>query len=136
MAKTIQQTVTFNASPDELFDIYLDSKKHSAAVNDKASVSRAAGRKFSVFDRYITGTNLLIVPKRLIVQSWRGSDWKAREPDSVLILAFSKARGGGQITLVHVNLPDNHAASISKGWRQYYWTPWKAYLKHRRGTRR
>ena len=31
MAKTIQQTVMFNASPDELFDIYLDSKKHSAA---------------------------------------------------------------------------------------------------------
>ena len=131
MAKTIQQTVTFNASPDELFDIYLDSKKHSAAVNDKASISRAAGRKFSVFDGYITGTNLLIVPKRLIVQSWRGSDWKAREPDSVLILAFSKAGGGGQIALVHANVPDNHAASISKGWHQYYWKPWKAYLKRR-----
>ena len=136
MAKTIQQTVTFNASPDELFDIYLDSKKHSAAVNDKAAISRAAGRKFSVFDGYITGTNLLIVPKRLIVQSWRGSDWKGREPDSVLILAFSKAKGGGQIALVHANVPDTHAASINKGWRQYYWTPWKDYVRRRPGKAR
>ncbi len=76
------------------------------------------------------------MPKRLTVQSWRGSDWKAGEPDSVLILAFSKAGAGGQIALVHANVPDNHAASISKGWHQYYWKPWKAYLKRRPGQGR
>ena len=41
MAKTIQQTVQFSVSPEELFDIYLNSKKHSAAINSKAIVSRA-----------------------------------------------------------------------------------------------
>lgn len=35
MAKTIQQTVQCSVSPEELFDIYLNSKKHSAAINSK-----------------------------------------------------------------------------------------------------
>jgi len=43
MAKTIQQTVQFSVSPEELFDIYLNSKKHSAAINSKAAVSRKVG---------------------------------------------------------------------------------------------
>ena len=113
MPKTIQQKVSFRASPDTLFNIYLSSRKHTAATGAKAGMSRRVGGRFMAHAGHLRGRNLAIVPKRLIVQSWRGSDWKAREPDSVLILAFSKARGGGQITLVHVNLPDNHAASIS-----------------------
>ena len=31
--KTIQQTVTFGVPPEKLFDIYLDAKKHAAAVS-------------------------------------------------------------------------------------------------------
>jgi hypothetical protein len=32
MTKAIQQSVKFKASPETLFDMYLDSKKHSAAT--------------------------------------------------------------------------------------------------------
>ena len=47
MSKPIVQTVTFKASPDELFEIYTDSKMHSAATGAKASVSAKAGTKFT-----------------------------------------------------------------------------------------
>lgn len=43
MAKTIQQAVHLAASPETLFDIYLDSRKHSAATGSRASVSRRVG---------------------------------------------------------------------------------------------
>ena len=42
MAKTIQQTVMFNASPDELFDVYVDSKKHSAAGGSEGAAEALA----------------------------------------------------------------------------------------------
>lgn len=77
----------------------------------------------------LRGRNLAIVPKRLIVQSGRGSNWKKPDLDSILVLVFSKIRGGGRISMVHVNVPDAHAASISRGWGQYYWKPWRAYLR-------
>ena len=38
----------------------------------------------------LSGKNLLIVPNRLIVQSSRGTHWKKSDPDSILVLEFSK----------------------------------------------
>ncbi|MFQ5941874.1 MAG: SRPBCC domain-containing protein [Nitrososphaerales archaeon] len=132
MVKTIQQAVKFNVSPDRLFDIYMDSKKHSAAINGKVSISRKVGARFSAHNGYIKGKNLAIVPKRMIVQSWRGYDWKKRDMDSTLILTFSKAAGGARINLVHANVPDKWYTLIKKGWYQYYWKPWRAYLRSKK----
>lgn len=64
---------------------------------------------------------------RPIVQSWRTSDWKKTDLDSILILRFSRAPRGARIALVHANVPDKWYAMIQKGWQKYYWKPWKAY---------
>ncbi len=132
MAKTIIQTVKFSASPEQLFDIYLDSKKHSAAIAARASISRKVGSKFNAHNGWIRGKNLAIVRKRMIVQSWRGADWKKADLDSILILTFAKAPGGARLTLVHANVPDRNYPSINKGWHTHYWNRWKAYLKRTR----
>lgn len=136
MPRTLQQQVTFRATPETLFDIYLSSRKHSAATGAKAVMSRTVGGRFTAHGAHLSGRNLAIVPRRLIVQSWRGSNWKQRDLDSILILVFSRVRGGGRISMVHANVPDAHAASIDRGWRAYYWTPWKAYLRRSSRARR
>ncbi len=129
MPKTIQQTVKFAAPPEKLFDVYLDSKKHAAAINSRASISRRVGGRFSAFGGMLRGRILALVPKRMIVQTWRGSDWKKSDGDSILILTFTKASGGGRIHLVHANIPDRRYAHINRGWPKYYWKPWRTYLR-------
>ena len=136
MPRTIQQTVTFRVPPDQLFDTYLSSRKHTAATGARAVMSRTVGGKFTAHAGHLKGQNLTIVSKRLIVQSWRGSNWKKRDLDSILVLVFSRAQGGGRISMVHVNVPDAHASSINRGWRQYYWKPWKASLRRKPARRR
>lgn len=131
MAKTIEQAVRFRVSPERLFDIYMDSKRHAAAINSTASVSRKVGGRFTAFEGALVGKNLALVPGRMIVQSWRGSYWKRADLDSILILTFSKTPRGGRIRLVHANVPDRYHASIRKGWNEYYWTRWRAYLRGR-----
>jgi len=37
---TIRQTVTFNASPQEVYEVIMDSKKHESLSGEKASISR------------------------------------------------------------------------------------------------
>jgi activator of HSP90 ATPase len=129
MPKTLQQKATFRAAPDKLFDIYLSSRKHSAATGAKAVMSRQVGGRFMAHAGHLHGRNLAIVRKRLIVQSWRASNWSKRDLDSILVLVFSKVRGGGRVAMVHMNVPDAHAASINRGWNEYYWKPWKAHLR-------
>jgi activator of HSP90 ATPase len=136
MSRTIAHTVTLPAPPERLFQIYLSSREHGAAIGSTAKVSRRAGGPFTAFRGMLRGRMLAILPRHLIVQTWRGSDWKKSEPDSILVLAFSKATRGGRITLVHANVPERHQAAIRKGWQTYYWRPWRRYLSGRHGRRR
>ena len=100
MIRPIQQAVTLSASPAELFDTFLDSKQHSAVTNARAQISRKVGGRFTAFNGQLRGRTLLVVPKRLIVQAWRSSQWKAGDLDSILILQFSEAPRGGKIDLL------------------------------------
>ena len=132
MASLIRQKVTFSASPRELFYIYLDSKKHDAAIDDKASISRKVGSRFAAFGGMLKGRTLMIAPNRMIVQSWRGNSWRKGDTDSILILLFSKAGREGQIELIQANVPSHTHTRIKNGWPKHYWTAWKTYLKNRR----
>ena len=96
--------------------------------------SRArAGAEFSAFDKALCGRILHLVPKRLIVQSWRASQWKSGDLDSTRVLTLhSIGRAKTRIGLVQVNVPDHDFAGVSKGWEICYWAPWREYLKRRR----
>lgn len=127
MAKTIQQTVRFmNVSPGQLFDIFMDPEKHALLINANVSINQQVGAEFTAFNGVVTGKNLMIVPKRMIVQSWRGNVWSGADLDSIQILTFDEIPGGGQITLVHANCPDQ----FIERWNELYWDPLSAYLKH------
>jgi activator of HSP90 ATPase len=128
MTPTIQQSVVLPAKPKELFDTYLDSKKHTAVTGGKARISRKVGAKFTVWNGVLSGHNLLIVPGRMIVQAWRSVHFKRSDPDSILVLEFSKAPGGGRINLVHAIVPPQDHKGVKGGWPKYYWKPWKKYL--------
>lgn len=132
MTNMIHQKVSFSASPRELFAIYLDSKKHGAAIDDRVTISRKIGSRFAAFGGMLQGRTLMIVPNRMIVQSWRGNSWRKGDADSILLLLFSKAGRGGQIELIQANVPSHTHTRIKEGWPKHYWTAWKTYLKNRR----
>lgn len=125
--RTIIQKVQFKATPKELYDIFLDSKKHTEATGGKATASNKIGGSFKAWDGYHWGKNLMLSPGKLIVQSWRNLDFKKGEPDSVIILGFAKKGSGAELTMVHAALPDR-MGDLAQGWREYYWKPFKKYL--------
>jgi activator of HSP90 ATPase len=127
MPPVIQQHVEFSVPPQELFELYLNSRKHAAATGAPAKLSRKVGGTWSAHGGMIGGRNLLIVPGRVIVQSWRAKFWK-KEDISILILKFLKTRGGARVDLVHVGVPSYDQQGVRGGWPKYYWKPWKRYL--------
>jgi len=127
MTPVIQQTVRFRTTPHALFELYLDSKKHSKSTGMTARINRKVGGRFRAFDAMLEGKTLLIVPGRQIVQFWRATHWK-KEDWSILILTFSRAAGGAQIDLVHVGVPAYDQRGVREGWPKFYWKPWKRFL--------
>ncbi len=131
MVKTIVHKVKFKAAPAKLYDIYMDSKRHSAATGSPAKISKGPGSAMSAWDGFIAGRVLATVPKTFIAQTWRGSDWKASDPDSFLILHFEKTKGGSLVTMVHAGVPDDQEEALGEGWHENYWAPWRTYLGER-----
>jgi hypothetical protein len=58
MTRAIQQSVEFKASPETLFEMYMDSRKHSKATGEPAKLSRKTGAAFTVHDGKLRGRNL------------------------------------------------------------------------------
>jgi len=129
MSKTIVQEVVFkNTTSKALYDLYMDTKKHSAATGAPAKVSTKVGGSFSAYSGYIAGKNLQLLKNKLIVQTWRAQDWKKDDLDSIFIIALQPKGKDVVLHAVHANVPDNQAKGIDKGWYEFYWEPWKKYL--------
>lgn len=127
--KTIVQNIKFKAAPKELYEMYMDSKKHSVLTGGaKALLSRKVGGSFSAHGGYCKGKNLALIPGKMIVQTWRASNWSKSDMDSIFILAFEKAAGGTEMTMVHANVPDKEAKHLTQGWHDHYWNHWKKHL--------
>jgi activator of HSP90 ATPase len=129
MSKTIIQDVLFrNTTPKELYDIYMDGKKHSIATGAPAEITATEGSNYSAHGGYITGKNLQMIPDRLIVQTWRAQNWAGSDIDSTFIIYLEKQGTDVLLHAVHANVPDDAYEGLDAGWKKMYWEPWKLYL--------
>ena len=132
LARTITQKVFVpSATPDEVYNAFLDPKKHAAFTGARATGSARIGGKFTAWDGYISGVNRELVKGRSIVQDWQTTEWPTDAPPSRLALSFDAAKGGTAVRMVHANVPADQADSLRQGWIDYYWTPLKAYFGDR-----
>jgi len=129
MPVTIKQKIKFSAPPSKVYRFYTDSKLHSELIGGKAKIGTESGATFSAYGGSLKGKTLLAKANRMFVQTWRGSNWTKDDQDSILILTFHPVDEGTELEMVHANVPDREAADIKNGWNEYYWRPWKAYLK-------
>jgi len=128
MSKLIKQIITFKASPHDVYEALMDSKKHAAFTNGKASISRKIGGTINAYDNYITGKNIELVPDKKIVQDWRAVDW----PEgyfSRVTFKFTSVPTGTRLDFTHSHVPDGTEEEFKQGWIDNYWEPMKLYLE-------
>jgi activator of HSP90 ATPase len=122
--KTLRQTITFKASPHQVYDMLMDSKKHQSLSGEPARISRKIGGKFTAWGSHISGFNLALIPGKKIVQAWRATGWW---PDhySIAVYELTKARDGTKLTFTQIGVPPNRYSGHYRGWIETYWTPMK-----------
>ena len=122
--RTIQQTVSFKASPMDVYDMIMDSKKHQSLSGERAVISKKAGRPFTAWGSHISGFNLALAPGRKIVQAWRATGWW---PDhySIAIFDIAKTSDGCKLTFTQIGVPPDRYSGHYRGWIETYWTPMK-----------
>jgi activator of HSP90 ATPase len=125
--KTIHQSITLDATPHDVYDALIDSKKHADFTQSPAAISREVGGEFSTFDGWASGITIELIPERKIVQKWRGADWpqgyystvtfELREHSNKTILDFTQT-----------GIPEDLYADLKDGWVEWYWDKLKVYF--------
>lgn len=117
---SITQKVVIPASPEEVYDAFMDAKIHSAFTGAKATGEAKVGAEFTAWDGYITGKNLELEKGKRIVQEWITSEWPEGYGPSRFELTFCKVKGGTEITMVHSSIPAEQADEYKQGWIDNY----------------
>ena len=128
MSKAIRHSVTFKATPHQVYEALMDSRKHARFTGEAARISRKVGSKFTAYGGYITGTNVELVQDEKIVQTWHAADWPAGH-ESRVTFSLKPVEGGARLSFTHTGVPDEHYESIKQGWIEHYWMPMKALLE-------
>jgi activator of HSP90 ATPase len=121
----IRQRITIrNATPRQVYDVLMDSRRHALLTGSAARIGRRVGDRFTAGDGWITGRNVELEPGRRIVQDWRGNEpgWPADHFSSLRIV-LRPVPNGTFLVMYQSRVPALHGAMIRDGWWRHYWDP-------------
>ena len=128
--KSIEQEIVIKSTPHEIYEVFMDEKKHSKLTESKAKVSREIGGNFSIFEGSLSGKNIELIQDKKIVQTWRGDgeNWP-KGYYSTITLILEPSDKGTLIKFSQVDIPEASYESVKEGWDTYYWEPLKNMLE-------
>ena len=94
---------------------------------DISDISKKKDAKYMVCDGYIFGKNVVLIPFSKIIQTWRTTEFKKKDPDSLLEISLEEKNDKTLLTLTHSNVPE---IKYRQGWKDYYFAPMKTYFKN------
>jgi uncharacterized protein YndB with AHSA1/START domain len=89
MTYDFKLSCTLPASPEAVYDAWLDSASHTAMTGASAKINNRVGGAYSAWDGYITGKTVELIPAKRIVQSWRTTQFGDNHPDSTIIVELA-----------------------------------------------
>ncbi len=126
--EVIKQTVLIDASPIEVYEAYVDPKKHADFTGSPATGSPKVGGMFTAWDGYISGKYIELEKGKKIVHEWKTTEWPQGYPPSIVELTFKRKGTKTELTMVHSKAPAEQAQSYAEGWKEFYWEPLKKYF--------
>jgi hypothetical protein len=124
-------TVQFNGiKPERLYQVYMSADEHARATGQPTAIDAREGGEFSAYGGYLTGRFIRLLPGQLIIQFWRSKHFNGSDPDAILSIAFRKNEyEQAETELVLTNVPNDMTRHDNSSWNQFYWEPFRAYLK-------
>jgi activator of HSP90 ATPase len=124
-----QKIIIPKVSPKEVYQAYVDPKKHSEFTDSEATGKPVVGGKFTAWDGYISGRFLELEEGKRVIQEWTSTDFPEGAHPSKLELTFRVVPKGTEIVMVHSNVPKDQEDETAEGWTEFYWEPMKQYFK-------
>jgi activator of HSP90 ATPase len=123
-AATVTISHVFQASVQDLWDLFTNPRKIEHFTQSKTMVDAKEGGFFQLYDGVISGCFLELKPYTEMRFAWRLKDWKTGVNSQVSI-KFVKSSGGTKLELVQTNVPADDLERTRQGWTKYYFERWR-----------
>jgi len=127
--EVIKQKVLIEASPEEVYEAYVNPKKHAEFTGSPATGTPRVGGRFTAWDGYISGKFLELEEGKKVVHEWMTTEWPVGYPPSLVELTLKEKGKRTELTMVHSRAPAGQAKEYAQGWKDYYWEPLKEYFR-------
>jgi len=118
----------FPVKPEVIYNTWLNSELHAAMIAGDADIKPEEGYQFSMWDGYISGMIISLVPNREMILSWRADEFDEDAPDSNLDIFLEEENGATIFRLEHYNIPEELVEDYKQGWEDYYLVPMREYF--------
>lgn len=127
MGHPLRQLISFQASPQRVYQALTDAAVFSQVTGASAEIDAQAGGAFSCFDGKIVGRTIESSPDSLLVQAWRIDSW---EPAiySIVRITITAAGEGTELALHHNGFPKGQAEHLANHWYTHYWDPMSRFF--------
>jgi activator of HSP90 ATPase len=126
MSKDLKQTLTFNCTPKEFFNLMTNSSTHARLTGKPANLSKKVGAKFRAYGRHLEGVNIEVKDNKELIQAWRAADWP-KGVYSIVQFKITKSGNKTKVAFTHTGIPSKFHSKIKMGWKEHYWEPIKEY---------
>ncbi|MDA4119569.1 MAG: SRPBCC domain-containing protein [Thaumarchaeota archaeon] len=127
--EVIKQVAIIDASPVEVYEAYVDPKKHATFTGDSATGTAKVGGRFAAGNGYISGKYLKLEKGKRILHEWTTTEWPKGYPKSLVELILKPKGKRTELTMIHSKVPAEQAADYDQGWKDFYWEPMKKYFE-------
>jgi activator of HSP90 ATPase len=131
---TIRQSVKLTATPHDVYECLMDSRKHSTFTGCPAKISRKVGGNFTAMES-LRGKNVELMPGQKIVQTWQCDyDGWPKNHFSTLTIRLRPTENGTRLDFVQNDVPAVCFTGIREAWLKYYWQPLKKLFRQKDGA--
>jgi activator of HSP90 ATPase len=120
-----------NVKAPTLFEMYTNADKHQQVTGASALITDRLGQPFNLYGGFCFGENIDLIKNKLIIQSWRTSDWPDSVDDSIVVIRLVEEGDDTHVYLTHTGLPVTMVDSLRQGWNDFYWSKWRSHLMDR-----
>ncbi len=122
---SIHKEVAFPATPERVYDVLTNGETFAAATGKAALIGAGEGAAFSIFNGYVEGRQIELVPGERIVQAWRQEVW---EPGVYSLVRFTLTRdGAGTRVDIDQDAYPQGASPFFETWREHLETGWPVF---------
>ncbi|MCK6602401.1 MAG: SRPBCC domain-containing protein [Bacteroidetes bacterium] len=116
MEATVQIEVRIPVSTVSIYLGWLDSDEFTAFSGSEAQIDPSQGGWFTLSGGIISGRNVVLLPFRKIVQSWRTTGFPPDFPDSRAELSLIPGGGETLVLVNHTGIPSDLVPEVAAYW--------------------